>query len=224
MGSFGESSAPPIVRATDCSTSPVFSAYGRIATIRVCARVSRAPATIFMARVIFCVALVLAMRLRIALSEGMGAPLLPVFGLGRAERGAELVERLLECPFALVVEGLLRAKGLEEIRVLLLDEVTQATLVVGDLRDGELVHVASRCRVDDDDLPLDRKGHVLPLLEDFDEARAAIELVTCDLVEVRGKLSERSHLAVLRELELHATRHGLHRLDLRAPPDAADAD
>jgi hypothetical protein len=39
--------------------------------MRCCARVSRAPATIFMARVIFCVALVLAMRLRMTLSDGM---------------------------------------------------------------------------------------------------------------------------------------------------------
>ena len=43
-----------------------------MATMRCCARVSRAPATIFMARVIFCVDYVLTMRLRIPLSDGMG--------------------------------------------------------------------------------------------------------------------------------------------------------
>ena len=40
--------------------------------MRICARFRRAPATIFMARVIFCVDLTLEMRLRIALSDATG--------------------------------------------------------------------------------------------------------------------------------------------------------
>ena len=44
--------------------------------------------------------------------------------------------------------------------------------------------------------------HVLALLEDLDEARAALELVAGDLVEVGRELREGRHLAVLRELEL----------------------
>ena len=41
--------------------------------MRCCARFRRAPATIFMARVIFCVALVLMMRLRMLLREAIGS-------------------------------------------------------------------------------------------------------------------------------------------------------
>src|ERR1700736_5025744 len=73
--------APLIVAATLWRTSAVFTAYGRIETIRCWARVRRAPATIFMARVIFCVALVLVMRLRIVLSEATGSAPLLLLGL-----------------------------------------------------------------------------------------------------------------------------------------------
>src|SRR6516225_2738183 len=91
-----DSPVSDMVFATEESTSPVFTAYGRIARMRCWARVRRAPATIFMARVIFCVAFVLAMRLRITLSDGMARSVLPVGGLGRAEGRGELLERLLE--------------------------------------------------------------------------------------------------------------------------------
>ena len=46
-------------------------AYGRMATIRCCARLRRAPATIFMAFVIFCVDLTLLIRFRMIFSEGI---------------------------------------------------------------------------------------------------------------------------------------------------------
>src|ERR1700756_2314875 len=101
-----------------------------MATMRCWARVSFAPATIFMARVIFCVALVLAMRLRIALSEGTGlfSSVLLLLGLvavrrrrlrsAAAERGPELVEGLLQDLFGLVVEDLLGPQRLVDLRVL----------------------------------------------------------------------------------------------------------
>src|SRR5262245_17452321 len=44
--------------------------------MRCCARFRRAPATIFIARVIFCVDLTVTMRLRIDLSDGIRQPLL----------------------------------------------------------------------------------------------------------------------------------------------------
>src|SRR5581483_10136944 len=49
---------------TSESTLRSRTAYGRMDVIRCCARFSRAAATIFMARVIFCVFLTLPMRLR----------------------------------------------------------------------------------------------------------------------------------------------------------------
>src|ERR1700733_5645820 len=156
--------------------------------MRCWARVSRAPATIFMARVIFCVALVLAIRFRIAFSEGMvlGFP----SGLV-AEGRRELLERLLEGALGGVVELLLGPERLVDGRVLLLDEVVEALLVGADLRERELVGVNLGGRVNDDDLLLDREGDVLALLEDLDEARASLQLVASHLVEVGGELRER---------------------------------
>src|SRR5256885_13280903 len=130
--------------------------------MRCCARVSRAPATIFMARVIFCVDLVLVMRLRIVLSDGIlrlpGARLGPGRG---GHRRAELLERLLEKLLGLRVQGLLRAKVFVNRAVLLLDEIVETTLISSDLRNVELVDVTSRPGKDDDHLPFDRKRSVL---------------------------------------------------------------
>ncbi len=112
---------PSCARPT-ASTSPVFTAYGRIATMRCCARVSRAPATIFMARVIFCVAFVLDDALADRLERRHGDYFCSVAG---AERAGELVERLLEGRLGVLVERLLRAEGLVDGRVLLLDEVVR---------------------------------------------------------------------------------------------------
>src|SRR5262245_36743046 len=59
---------------------PVFTAYGRNARMRCWARLRRAPATIFMARVIFRVLLTLLIRLRIALRLATALALSGLFG------------------------------------------------------------------------------------------------------------------------------------------------
>src|SRR3984885_4857608 len=99
----GSADAAVIDAATDARTSPVFTAYGRIATIRCCARFRRAPATIFIARVIFCVALTLVIRFRMVLSDGMVEPLL----VALAERRAEVLERLLQLLLDVLADDLL---------------------------------------------------------------------------------------------------------------------
>ena len=81
-----------------------------------------------------------------------------------------------------------------------------------------------RAGEDDDDLLLDRLRHVLALLQDLDEARAAVELRARRGVEVGGELRERRHGAVLREVEAQRAGDRLHRLDLRAAADAAHRD
>jgi hypothetical protein len=73
------------------------------------------------------------------------------------------------------------------------------------------------------DLLLDAERHVLALLQDLDEARAALEL-GAGLVEVGGELREGRHGAVLREVEAERAGDLLHRLDLRVAADAADRD
>jgi hypothetical protein len=60
--------------------------------------------------------------------------------------------------------------------VLLVEELLLELLLVALSFDGELVEVAVGARVDDDDLLLDRERDVLPLLQDLDEALAALEL------------------------------------------------
>ena len=52
-----------------------------------------------------------------------------------------------------------------------------------------------------DDLLLDRQRHVLALLQQLDQALAAVELLLRRRVEVGAELRERRQLAVLRELE-----------------------
>src|SRR5206468_2078080 len=89
---------------------------------------------------------------------------------------------------------------------------------------GELVEPALGAGVDDDDLLLDGKRHVLPLLEDLDQALAALEHVARDFVEVARELREGRLLTVLREVQLQSAGDALHRLDLRVSTDAADAD
>src|SRR5580658_7796448 len=145
--------------------------------MRCCARLSRAPATILSARVIFCVDLTLTMRDRIAFSEGTS-----VVRLSR--RRAVLTERLpilLESAAKLGLEpfrGLagfgdgelfLRAKCLEDLRMPRVEERVEALLVRRQLRHVESVHEAHRRCIDDDDLLLCRQRDVLALLQDLHE-------------------------------------------------------
>src|SRR6185369_7721576 len=67
----GAESLPATAAAIEPSTLLIRSAYGRAASAAVCARRSFEAATICMALVIFCVALVEAMRTRMSLSEAI---------------------------------------------------------------------------------------------------------------------------------------------------------
>ena len=71
-------------------------------------------------------------------------------------------------------------------------------------------------------------GEYCALLQDLDQARAAIELLLRRLVEVAAELRERRQLAVLREVETQRAGDLPHRLDLRRAADArhrvADVD
>src|SRR3981189_1004387 len=65
-------------------TASIFSAYGRAASAAICARRSFDAGTICMALVIFCVALVEAMRTRMSFSEAiLSSPWRPAFRAGR---------------------------------------------------------------------------------------------------------------------------------------------
>src|SRR5688572_908447 len=94
--------------------------------MRCCARFRRAPATIFIARVIFCVLLTLVMRLRIALRlatncSGRRQPARSgLFGAGN-EALAELLQRFIQLLLEVVADFTLVTDLFPDIRVLLVD-------------------------------------------------------------------------------------------------------
>src|SRR5580693_8027373 len=134
--------------------------------MRCWARFSRAPATIFIARVIFCVDFTLTMRVRITFNEGTSL-------VSLAERLPELLERAPELRLEILVEHLLRTKGLQDVRVRGLEEGGDAPLVGGELADLQSVEKAFGAGVDDHDLLLCGQRDVLPLLQDLDETYAS---------------------------------------------------
>src|SRR5213596_1103383 len=99
-------------------------------------------------------------------------------------------------------------------------EVAEPLLPRPDLGDRDVVEIAVRHGEDDHDLLLDGHRLVLRLLQHFDDAGSAGELLLRRLVELRAELGERLELAVLREVEPQATRDLFHRLDLRVAADA----
>ena len=72
------------------------------------------------------------------------------------------------------------------------------------------------------DLFLDRNRIVLNLLEELDDALAAIEPRLGRGVEIGTELRERRELAELRKIQLHFAGDLLDRLDLRGRTDTAD--
>src|SRR5256885_12047809 len=85
-------------------------------------------------------------------------------------------------------------------------EVAEPLLPRPDLGDRDVVEIAVRHGEDDHDLLLDGHRLVLRLLQHFDDAGSAGELLLRRLVELRAELRERLALAVLREVEPQATR------------------
>src|SRR5688500_762726 len=123
--------------ATSDSTCAGLTAYGRIARIRCCARFSRAADTIFIARVIFCVFLAPAMRLRMIMrfaTESLAAVgarafgLLVLVGVGD-EALAEALQRLVELLPQVVGQLALLYDVRPDVGVLLVDVAVELVLV-----------------------------------------------------------------------------------------------
>src|SRR5918994_7510823 len=104
----------------------------------------------------------------------------------------------------------------------------QALLEPAALVQGQLVEIAVDAREYHRDLLFRLQRRELRLLQEFGQARAAIEQALRGGVEVGAELREGSHFAVLRELALDRAGDLLHRLDLRRRADArhrqADVD
>src|SRR5262249_14228706 len=97
------------------------AAYGRAASAAACARRNFDAATICMALVIFCVALVAAMRLRRSLSDGMDV-------CDLSERPRVVVDDSLELARGCVVEIARIADRSEDISVLVAQKTEQSFL------------------------------------------------------------------------------------------------
>src|SRR3954462_13393922 len=103
-------------------------------------------------------------------------------------------------------------------------ELEEAPLPVAHVLRRHVVEEAVRDGVDDHHLLLDGHRLILPLLQYFDGARAAIELALRGGVEVRRERRECLELAVLREVETQAPGDLPHRLDLCRAANARHRD
>ena len=101
-----------------------------------------------------------------------------------------------------------------------LHEFQEALFPSTDLRDRQRVQQTVRYGVNHHHLFFDRERRVLPLLENFHRARAAIELTLGGGIEVGRERGERFQFAILCKVKSQATGHALHGLDLRRTADA----
>src|SRR5690606_7908345 len=139
--------------ATELSTSIVLTAYGRRRVMFSGARRSRAAATSFIARVIFCVLLTLPIRLRICFRLAIGDSVYPSLLAdleGRGERLQGLVERRL----GRVVDLARLHDVLEDLRLVRADVDDELGDEARHLVRGARIEVAVRAGVELDDLLL----------------------------------------------------------------------
>src|SRR5450432_726854 len=189
-------------------------AYGRAATMASWARRNRAADTSFMARVIFWVDLTEAIRVRMALSDAMWDPLRRCVG---GELFAELAQHALHRRDEAIPGFPVGALGLHldpELRMAVVDEREQVSLVAAECVDGVGIGVAVGHGVQDHHLSLDRLGLVLRLLQDLGHAGPARQLLLGGLVEIGAELREGRQLAILRQLQPQLAGDLLHGRDL----------
>src|SRR5581483_11584578 len=192
----GAVSEPATEAAILPSTTSMRSAYGRDASAAACARRSFEAATICMALVIFCVALVAAMRLRRSLSEGMRAQSIP---MRSSKRLGIAVDNALELGLGVLVEVAAFANGFKNILVLIVQKSEQPILEGANTIDRQRIEVAVDARINHANLLFHAQRRELRLLEQFGQARTAVEQPLRRGVKIRAELREGRHFAVLGE-------------------------
>src|SRR5438876_12447053 len=95
-----------------------------------------------------------------------GAQIPETVGASRREDLLELGEHRIGHTFDLVVELLLRADCLEQLRMAVLDEAIQLRLIASHRAFRQMVDETGGSGIDDQRLALDRQRLVLPLLPD----------------------------------------------------------
>src|SRR5262245_35472529 len=160
------------------------------------------------------------MRTRMSLREAIRFYSREPLTLSLGERLRIALDRALELGRGRIGEVARLADVLENVRVRRAQQRQEPVLEVAHAADAERVEIAVDAGIDHDDLLFHLERRELRLLEQLGQARAAVEQALRGGVEVRTKLRERRHLAVLRELALDAAGDLLHRFGLRGGADA----
>src|SRR4030081_669322 len=189
-----------------------------------------------MALVIFCVALVEAMRTRMSLSEAILSPprrsdprsdRKPPFRHGRlamtanqanlfsSKRLGVTFDHRLELGGGVVGKIAAIADGIENIDMLAAEQRQQTVLEFADLADRNGVEIAVDAGVDHHDLLFHLQRRELRLLQESSQTRAEVEQALRRSIDAASELRERRHFAVLRQLALDLAGDLLHRLGLR---------
>src|SRR4051794_11432584 len=188
-------------------------ANGRAASAATCARRSFEAATICIALVIFCVALVEAMRTRMSLRLAIQSFPRAAAALGKAlritiQRGLQLagggVGKIAGLSDVLKNVGVLGAHGIE-----------QAFLERAHALDRNRIEIAFDAGLDHPRLLFHLERRELRLLQQLGQPRAARQQALRGRVQIGAELREGRHLAILRKLAFDAASDLLHRLGLR---------
>src|ERR1022692_1023662 len=132
-----------------------------------------------------------------------------------------LLDHIGQLRFQAVIEDLLLHDGAQQATLGRVDVLVKLLLEVANLIHRQIVEESSGAREDDQNLLGKRQRRKLILLQQFDQALAAIELCLRGLVEIAAELRKRGQFAVLREFQLQRSSHLPHGLNLRAAAHAA---
>ena len=108
----------------------------------------------------------------------------------------------------------------EDIRLPRAQEVGELALEILDLVHRNVVHVTILHGPENRGLNFNRDRVVLRLLENFDDAFAALQLRLSFRIEIGAELRERREFAELREVQLNTAGDLFHRFDLRGRTDS----
>src|SRR3712207_5677222 len=156
--------------------------------------------------------------------HGLGLLLVERGAVRRREGAVERLDRPLQALHGVVPELLRGADLVVHAGLVAADVVEELRLEAADVADRDAVEPAGGAQPQRDHLALHRVGLVLALLEQLDQALAAVQGGAARGVEVGREGGERLQLAVLREVQPQAAGDRLHRLDLRRATDPRDRD
>src|SRR5580658_883210 len=167
-----------------------------------------------MALVIFCVALVAAIRLRRSLSDGIRSSVYcnALTRMSLRECFGIVVNHALKLAGGRVIEITRVADRFQNVGMLVVQLPEQTVLEGADTIDRQRIEIAVDAGIDDTDLLFHAQWRELLLLEQLGEPRAAAEQALGGGVEIGAELRERRHFTILRQLALDTAGDFFHRL------------